>query len=157
MRDLREVVRKLALEDGRYSVEAFEFIFESLEPAVRLAGREKPLQILFFNNSLGVAIATIAVIAVWQPPTPAQWAALAALGTLMAAAQACFVNSVARADASFVTPFSYLTLVFAAVYDFAIFGVTPTGLSYLGAGTIIAGAALLAWREALLKAPAKAP
>ena len=41
MRDLREVVRKLALEDGRYSVEAFEFIFESLEPAVRLAGREK--------------------------------------------------------------------------------------------------------------------
>jgi len=41
MRDLREVVRKLALEDGRYSVEAFEFIFESLEPAVRLAGRGK--------------------------------------------------------------------------------------------------------------------
>ena len=41
MRDLRQVVRKLALEDGRYSVEAFEFIFESLEPAVRLAGREQ--------------------------------------------------------------------------------------------------------------------
>lgn len=123
----------------------------------RLAGRERPLQILFFNNSLGVIIATAAVIAVWQPPTMAQWAALAALGTLMAAAQACFVNSMARADASFVTPFSYLTLVFAALYDFAIFGVTPTGLSYLGASTIIAGAALLAWREARLKAPPKAP
>ncbi|GAB5449269.1 MAG: DMT family transporter [Gymnodinialimonas sp.] len=118
----------------------------------RLAGRERPLQILFFNNSLGVVIATAAVIAVWQPPTPLQWAALAALGTLMAAAQACFVNSVARADASFVAPFSYLTLVFAALYDFAIFGVTPTGLSYLGAATIIAGAALLAWREARAKA-----
>lgn len=122
----------------------------------RLAGRERPLQILFFNNSLGVIIATAAVITIWQPPTSAQWAALAALGTLMAAAQACFVNSVARADASFVTPFSYLTLVFAALYDFAIFGVTPTGVSYLGASTIIAGAALLAWREARLKAPPKA-
>jgi drug/metabolite transporter (DMT)-like permease len=122
----------------------------------RLAGREAPLQILFVNNSLGVVIATIAVIAVWQPPSAAQWGALVALGCLMATAQACFVSSVARADASFVTPFSYLTLVFAALYDFAIFGVTPTGLSYLGAATIIGGAALLAWREARLSRRAKA-
>lgn len=119
----------------------------------RLAGRERPLQILFFNNSLGLVIASLAVIAVWQPPTGAQWAGLAALGFCMAAAQACFVSAMARADASFVTPFSYLTLVFAAAYDFAVFGVTPTGLSLLGAGVIIAGAALLAWREARLKAP----
>lgn len=123
----------------------------------RLSGRERPLQILFLNNSLGVIIATLAVIAVWEPPTPAQWAALGALGLIMAAAQACFVNSMARADASFVTPFSYLTLVFAALYDFAIFGVTPTGLSLLGAGIIIAGAALLAWREGRAKAPPAAP
>jgi uncharacterized repeat protein (TIGR04138 family) len=39
MRDLRQLVRKLALEDGRYSADAFEFLFESLEPSVRLAGR----------------------------------------------------------------------------------------------------------------------
>lgn len=121
----------------------------------RLAGRERPLQILFVNNALGLIIATAAVIAVWQPPTPAQWAALAALGGAMAAAQACFVNAMARADASFVTPFSYLTLVFAALYDFAAFGVTPTGLSFLGAATIIAGAALLAWREGRAQAPAR--
>lgn len=114
----------------------------------RLAGRERTLQILLVNNSIGIVIATLAVIAVWQPPTPAQWAGLVALGLIMAAAQGCFVNAMARADASFVTPFSYLTLVFAAAYDFAIFGVTPTGLSYLGAAIIIAGAALLAWREA---------
>lgn len=118
----------------------------------RLTGGERPLQILFLNNSLGVVISTLAVIAVWQPPTSLQWAGLAGLGFAMAAAQACFVNSMARADASFVTPFSYVTLVFAAAYDFAIFGVTPTGLSYLGASTIIAGAALLAWREARVKA-----
>lgn len=114
----------------------------------RLAGRERTLQILLVNNSIGIVIATLAVIAVWQPPTPAQWAGLVGLGLIMAAAQGCFVNAMARADASFVTPFSYLTLVFAAAYDFAIFGVTPTGLSYLGAAIIIAGAALLAWREA---------
>jgi drug/metabolite transporter (DMT)-like permease len=55
----------------------------------------------------------------------------------------------ARADASFITPFSYLTLVFAAVYDGVIFGVVPTAVSLIGALTIIGGAALLAWREAV--------
>ncbi|MEM7721896.1 MAG: DMT family transporter [Pseudomonadota bacterium] len=119
----------------------------------RLSGRESPLQILFVNNSIGVVIATLAVIWVWEPPTPAQWAGLAALGVIMACAQACFVNAMRRADASFVTPFSYLTLVFAALYDFAIFGVSPTAISLAGAAIIIAGAALLAWREARLRKP----
>lgn len=40
MRDLRELLRKLAREDARYTVDAFEFLFASLEPAVKLAGRQ---------------------------------------------------------------------------------------------------------------------
>lgn len=117
----------------------------------RLSGREGPLQILLVSNSIGLLIATAAVVWVWQPPTPAQWAGLAALGMLMACAQFCFVNAMARADASFVTPFSYLTLVFAALYDLAVFGVVPGWVNILGAVTIIAGAALLAWREAVAR------
>lgn len=113
----------------------------------RLSGRERPLQILLVNNTIGLCIATAAVLWVWQPPTPQQWAGMAAIGTVMAAAQFCFVSAMARADASFVTPFSYLTLVFAAFYDAALFGVLPGPLSLIGAATIIAGAALLAWRE----------
>jgi len=115
----------------------------------RLSGRERPLQILFVNNFIGLLIAGFAVTWVWQAPTPAQWAALAAIGLVMACAQGFFVNAMARADASFITPFSYLTLVFAALYDAALFGVIPTPLSLIGAITIIAGAALLAWREAV--------
>jgi len=115
----------------------------------RLSGRERPLQILVVNNFIGLTIAGFAVIWVWQAPTPAQWAALAAIGLVMACAQGFFVNAMARADASFITPFSYLTLVFAALYDGALFGVIPTASSLLGALTIIAGAALLAWREAV--------
>lgn len=37
---IEEEVRALALKDGRYSPEAFRFLFESLSVAVRLAGRE---------------------------------------------------------------------------------------------------------------------
>ena len=113
----------------------------------KLSGREAPLQILLVNNAMGVCIASLAVLPVWVPPTPAQWAALAGIGLMMASAQACFVNAMARADASFVTPFSYLTLVFAALYDALVFDVLPDAVSVLGAGVILAGAGLLAWRE----------
>ena len=118
----------------------------------KLAGREGPLQILLVNNAIGVCIAGLAALAFWQAPTPAQWAALAALGVAMACAQACFVNGMARADASFVAPFSYGTLVFAASYDFIWFAVRPDTITILGASIILVGAALLAWREARLKA-----
>ncbi|MBM7066479.1 DMT family transporter [Actibacterium sp. 188UL27-1] len=114
----------------------------------RLSGLENPFQVLLVNNSLGVIIATCAVIAFWEPPTPAQWAGLAALGTCMACAQACFVNAMARAEASFVVPFSYAALIFAGLYDAALFGVIPDWVSLSGAGIILSGAALLAWREA---------
>ncbi len=117
----------------------------------RLAGREGPLQILFTNNGLGLIIACVAVIAVWQSPTPAQWGVMAGLGVMMAAAQACFVNAMARADASFVTPFSYVTLIFATLYDALLFDVIPDGISILGAAIIIVGAAILAWREGRLR------
>ncbi|MEM9126207.1 MAG: DMT family transporter [Pseudomonadota bacterium] len=117
----------------------------------KLSGREIPIQILLINNSMGLAIASAAVIAVWQPPTTGQWAALAGIGGLMACAQACFVNGMARADASFVAPISYATLIFAAAYDFAIFGAIPDTVSVVGATVILTGALILVWREARLR------
>lgn len=113
----------------------------------KLAGREPPLQVLLINNTMGMVIASAAAFAVWQMPTPGQWGALAALGVLMACAQICFINGMARADASFVAPFSYATLVFAALYDYLGFGARPDAVTILGAAIILTAAAILAWRE----------
>ena len=118
----------------------------------KLANREPAFQILLINNTMGLCIATLAVLPVWTMPTSEQWMALAALGGLMAAAQACFVNAMARADASFITPFSYVTLIFATLYDLVIFDVFPDWISILGAVIILSGASLLAWRERKLRA-----
>lgn len=143
LRPTPELFRPAALLAlGAAAVMGMELIFIK-----RLSGREPILQILLINNLIGVTIASTAVLAVWQPPTGPQWAALAGIGVLMAAAQTCFVHGMARADASFVAPFSYATLVFAAVYDLAVFGVLPGGLSLTGIVVILAGALLLAWRE----------
>ncbi|WP_298970238.1 DMT family transporter [uncultured Roseobacter sp.] len=121
----------------------FELIFIK-----KLSGREAPVQVLLINNFLGVIIASLAVIGVWQVPTAAQWGVLIALGVCMALAQACFVNAMARADASFIAPFSYGTLLFATLYDIAFFGQIPDWITLTGGGIILSGGILLAWREA---------
>ncbi len=119
----------------------------------KLTGREGPFSILLVNNAIGLCIAGLAVSFVWRSPSVSQWALMAGVGCAMAAAQTCFVNAMARADASFVAPFSYATLIFAAVYDIAFYGVVPDAITILGAGIIIAGALLLAWREGLRASP----
>jgi drug/metabolite transporter (DMT)-like permease len=119
----------------------------------KLAGRENPFQILLINNMIGLCIASCAVITVWAPPTTAQWGLLAGIGLCMAVAQTCFVNAMARADASFVAPFSYATLIFAAAYDALFYGVRPDLVTYIGAAIILTGALWLALREARLKKP----
>ncbi|UZD89818.1 DMT family transporter [Cognatishimia activa] len=113
----------------------------------KLTNREGPLQILWVNNLIGLCISTTVASFVWISPSPMQWAALAGVGLLMAAAQSCFVNAVRLGDASFVAPFFYTTLVFAALYDGVIFGVIPDAVSYSGSAMILLSAALLAWRE----------
>lgn len=117
----------------------------------RLSGKEGALQILLLNNLFGVVISTVAVLMVFKLPSLPQLMGLAALGFLMAAAQTCFINAIARADASFVSPFWYATLVFAALYDALVFGVLPDWVSVLGAVVILTGAGLLAWREARIR------
>ena len=114
----------------------------------RLTRTESPFATIVWANGLALIVAAAVALPVWQAPTPAQWGAMAALGVTMVAAQGFYVNAIARADASFVTPFSYLTLVFAGLYDAALFGAVPDAVGWAGAATILLGAAILAWREA---------
>ena len=113
-----------------------------------LSGREPPLQILLMSNSIGMVLATIAVSFVWIWPTPTQWALMALVGGSIVAAQAGYIQAMRAAEASFVMPFAYASLIFAALYDFAFYKVVPGSMSLLGAAIIIASALVLAWREA---------
>lgn len=113
----------------------------------RLTRREAPLQILLVNNGMGTAIAVAAALMVWAMPSPAQWAALAAIGLLMAGGQALNLAAMRQSDASFVAPFFYLTLVWAAGFDLWVFGVLPDAVSVIGAAVLVSGAGLLVWRD----------
>ena len=109
----------------------------------RLAGSEPPMRILIINNLMGSLIAIIAVLFVWLPPSPHQWGLLIALGGIMVSGQALFIQSMKRGEASVVMPAFYFVLVFAALYDMAIFGVWPNAFAVLGAAMIVLSAMML--------------
>ncbi len=113
----------------------------------KLSGIDPAIRILFINNAIGATLAVSVASVFWTTPTGSQWVLLAALGVTMLAAQTCFIQSMKSADASYVVPFMYSTLVFAALYDFVIFGTIPVAMSFLGAAIIVAGALFLAYRE----------
>ncbi len=118
----------------------------------RLTRHEPPQQIMPVNNAMGALLATLAVVPFFEWPEAApQWGALAGVGVLMVSGQVLMLVAFMRADASFVTPFLYLTLVWAAVFDILVFGIRPDGASLLGAAIIIGGGMLMAWRESRIR------
>ena len=117
----------------------------------RLSDSEPPLRILTINNLAGMILALTAASFVWQWPTGEQWLLLMLLGVTMVSVQALFIQALRRGDASFVMPFFYTTLVFAAFYDFVTFGEVPSLAAWTGAALIIAGALVVAWRERVVR------
>ena len=108
---------------------------------------ESPLQILSINNIIGFVISITAASFVWVNPSDRQYAELFALGVIMVTAQSLFIQAMRMSDASYVLPFSYLTLVFATIYDIWVFKSQPDWISFLGAFTIVSGAIILSMKE----------
>ncbi len=113
----------------------------------RLSDREPALRVLLINNAIGAVLSVSAALVVWRAPDALQWGLLAALGCVMVCAQAMFIQSMKRGEASLVMPALYSVLVFAALYDFLIYATLPSPLAAIGAALIVSGAILLALRR----------
>lgn len=113
----------------------------------RLSDSEPALRILLINNTIGALISVIVASSVWIWPGPGQWALLIALGFVMVCGQSLFIQAMKRGEASFVIPAFYSVLVFAAVYDLALYGVFPETIALVGAALIVGSALTLAQRK----------
>ena len=119
----------------------------------RITRVEPVLRFLLITNIMGALMASAAALPVWRPPSLDEWAIMAFVGFSMVSAQILFTASMRIADASFIAPFFYATLIFAALYDAIWFGVIPGSVSITGAALILCGAMVLAWREARQNKP----
>ncbi|MEO9899804.1 DMT family transporter [Nisaea sp.] len=107
-----------------------------------LAQSDDPLTILAINNLAGAVISGCAAIPVFQVPDIAQLPYLVGVGSIMVCGQLLFIRAAAMGEASFIAPFYYSTLIYAALFGLLFFGEIP-GLNLLAGGALIVASGLV--------------
>lgn len=103
---------------------------------------------VFYGNLFIVLLCIGPTIAYWQTPTLFQLGLIAALGLSAYIGQVCMVQAYRYGEATIVTPFEYVRLIFIALAGFLIFAEIPDQWTIMG-GIIISGSTLyIALREA---------
>jgi len=82
----------------------------------------------------------------WSPLTPLQWGLLGAAGVAGALAEYALIQSLTRAPAAVVAPYTYSYLLWSAAAGVILFGERPDAWVWAGAGLIVA-AGLYVWHR----------
>ena len=87
----------------------------------------------------------------WIMPTKIDFLIFLIIGLCGSIANLLLTQSYRLAEASLVTPIKYLSLVFAIIFGFLIWGEIPKALTLLGAGLVILSSLIIFLRENRLK------
>jgi drug/metabolite transporter (DMT)-like permease len=98
---------------------------------------DDPLTSLLFTVAFGAFATTLILPWFWAWPDLKGWALLAASGALGTLGHMFIIRAYRAAPASVVAPFSYSTLVWAALLGWLVFGDWPRAATWVGAVLII--------------------
>ncbi len=113
----------------------------------KLARTETTTTIVMWFAVGGTIISFVPMLVVWSAPTLAQWGLLFLVGVLGAAGQISLTRAFSTGETSFVTPFDYMRLVFAALIGLLIFREIPDTWAIIGAVVIVSSGYYIARRE----------
>ena len=109
------------------------------------AGESNAAIVLWF--ALGAAlVSALFCIPVWQWPTAAQWALLAATGVISALAQVMVTEAYRRGEASLLAPFEYSAILWTSLLGGVLWGELPDGWDLLGIAVLV-GSGLYIWHR----------
>lgn len=111
-----------------------------------MAGIEPSTRIVLYFSVLGTLLSTIPLAWAWQTPTGWQWLLLATIGALAAAGQLLLTRGYMSAAAAQVGPFTYSSVLFAAILGWVLWGEALGPRSWYGAALVIAAGVLLVWK-----------
>ncbi|MBT5051174.1 MAG: DMT family transporter [Rhodospirillaceae bacterium] len=112
-----------------------------------LVRTESSAAIVFYVSAFTAVAFAIPCLFDWAAPTTLQWTMLVSIGVLNVLGQSCMNRSFAAADASFVMPFDFLRLPFAAAAGFFLFSEVPDFWTILGAVIIFGATYYVTWQE----------
>jgi drug/metabolite transporter (DMT)-like permease len=112
-----------------------------------VTGLDAALPSLFYTALIGWLLASIPVGFVWVTPSPGHLAILAVHGLVVGFGHFIMIRALAYAPASLLAPFGYVSLIWAVVLGYLVFGETPDRGTLLG-GAMIAIAGIVLARTA---------
>ncbi len=110
----------------------------------RLPPSESQVTMLTYFCLISMTMSALPAALVWRAPTATEGLLLVAIGTLGIGSQSLMIRAFRAGEASFVAPFEYSRLLFAAALGFFLFAEVPDPWSYLGAAIIVAATLYLA-------------
>ena len=122
---------------------------------VRRLTHTEPVFRIVFYFSLVSAVAAAAPLPVrWQTPDASLWLLLIVMGVIASLGQLLLTRAYACAPAAQVGPFSYVTVVFAAVAGWVLWGEVLDAFSFVGAALVCLGGVLTIRHAGAVAAPA---
>jgi drug/metabolite transporter (DMT)-like permease len=107
----------------------------------------------FLTSLAGAALTSIAVVFVWQAPTPQQWSLFLLLAFIATSGHYLIVRAYDYAEASLLAPLGYTEMIMAVVVGWYFFGDFPDMWTFVGVGILIACAIYISYRERVRNVP----
>jgi drug/metabolite transporter (DMT)-like permease len=115
-----------------------------------LSRTENADAIVIWTTMLWVPLSLLPALWVWELPVGIIWLWIVLSGFLGTTAHMCWTRALARADASLLTPISFLQVLVVGALGWLVFGETVDHWTVLGAAIIFSSNAYIAQREARL-------
>ena len=113
----------------------------------KLTKTETTSSIVFWFSVTASGLSLLTIYWGWVVPTPKEAALLILAGFIGGVGQILLTSSYRLADASFVAPFEYSSMLFSIAIGFAFFDEVPTLTTLVGAAVVIAAGIMISWRE----------
>ena len=123
-------------------------LYGSVTAAVRgMTATESAETLTLYQLTLLTAFFALLLPLGWVSPTPIDAAWIVFNGVSNAVGQYWWTRALHLAPASAVAPFFYLSLIWASILGFAIWGDVPTIPLVIGSAVVVASGLFLLWRE----------
>ena len=110
---------------------------------------ESSVAILCFTNIVVILAGLLTLPFGWRLPAMGDLALLALSGFLLGAAHYLLIEAFRYAEAGLIAPFKYISIIWAALFGFVVWGDIPDRWIVAGAGLVIGSGLYIFHREAL--------
>ncbi len=112
-----------------------------------MAGTEKTTAIVFWFSLTASCLSLMTLPFGWVMPMGVEWVFLIGAGLIGGAGQVLITSSYKYAEASTLAPFIYVSMIWALIIGYFVFGEVPTVEMLFGAALVIAAGLGIGWRE----------